>query len=87
MAQLLNAKGDLRRPLLFAPGEQYCYTNANFNIAAYIVEKVKFCCSCTVQVHILKASGFCLESSTAIQPAVLDKASLQTRLQAMTAFA
>ena len=40
MAQQLNAQGTLRNPFLFAPGEQYCYTNANFNLAGYIIEKV-----------------------------------------------
>ena len=40
MAQQINAQGTLRNPFLFAPGEQYCYTNANFNLAAYVVEKV-----------------------------------------------
>lgn len=39
-AQLLNTQKSLLHPMLFAPGEQYCYTNTNFNIAAYIVEKV-----------------------------------------------
>lgn len=40
MAQQIDAQGTLRNPFLFAPGEQYCYTNANFNLAAYVVEKV-----------------------------------------------
>ncbi len=38
--QQLNAQKTLFRPMLFAPGEQYCYTNSNFNLAAYVVEKV-----------------------------------------------
>ena len=38
--QQLNAQKTLLRPMLFAPGEQYCYTNSNFNLAAYVVEKV-----------------------------------------------
>ena len=41
MAQQLNAQGTLRQPFLFAPGEQYCYTNANFNIMGYVIEKVR----------------------------------------------
>ena len=40
MAQQLNAQGTLRLPFLFAPGEQYCYSNANFNIMGYVIEKV-----------------------------------------------
>ena len=39
--QQLNAQKTLLRPMLFAPGEQYCYTNSNFNLAAYVVEKVR----------------------------------------------
>ncbi len=41
MAQQLNAQGSLRQPFLFAPGEQYCYTNANFNVMGYVIEKVR----------------------------------------------
>ena len=38
--QQLNAQNTLTHPMLSAPGEQYCYTNSNFNLAAYVVEKV-----------------------------------------------
>jgi len=81
MAQLLNAQGDLRRPLLFGPGEQYCYTNANFNIAAYIVEKVISCRSCAVHNHTLKASGFSLKSNTAIQSPLWTRQAYRQGLQ------
>ena len=40
MAQQLSTAGALQTPFLFVPGTEYCYTNANFNLAAYVVEKV-----------------------------------------------
>ena len=60
MAQQINAQGTLRNPFLFAPGEQYCYTNANFNLAAYIVEKV----SPGAAVHPLPHQARCLAESS-----------------------
>jgi CubicO group peptidase (beta-lactamase class C family) len=38
---LLKFQKVLEAPLLFAPGKQYCYTNANFNLAGYVIEKVR----------------------------------------------
>ena len=46
MTQLLNAQQILQHPFLAAPGEQYCYVNANFDIAGYVVEKVRASCKC-----------------------------------------
>ncbi|BDA48098.1 probable protein flp at N-terminal half [Coccomyxa sp. Obi] len=37
---LLKFQEALGQPLLFAPGSKYCYTNTNYHIAGYIVEKL-----------------------------------------------
>ena len=39
-ADLLRFQGSMTHPMLHAPGAQYCYVNTNFNIAAYVVERV-----------------------------------------------
>lgn len=37
----LKLQNTLKLPLIFAPGTGYCYTNANFNLAGYVIEKVR----------------------------------------------
>lgn len=38
-AQALAWQGTLRQPLFAAPATEYCYCNANFHLAGYVVEK------------------------------------------------
>ena len=40
-ADTLNFQGVMQLPMLYAPGTQYCYVNANFNIAGYVIERVR----------------------------------------------
>lgn len=40
LAQTLRWQGTLLQPMAHAPGEAYCYVNANFNLAGYVVERV-----------------------------------------------
>ena len=64
--QQLNAEKTLIRPMLSAPGEQYCYTNSNFNLAAYVVEKVwpRLSKDACLQAHCMcghaSAEPFCI---------------------------
>ncbi|BDA48100.1 probable protein flp at N-terminal half [Coccomyxa sp. Obi] len=37
---LLRFQGVMHLPMLSAPGAQYCYVNANFNLAGYVVERL-----------------------------------------------
>ncbi|CAL8462903.1 g2437 [Coccomyxa elongata] len=39
-ADMLRFQGVMHLPMLYAPGTQYCYVNANFNIAGYVVERL-----------------------------------------------
>lgn len=39
-ADTLRFQGVMHIPMHYAPGTQYCYVNANFNIAGYVVERV-----------------------------------------------
>ena len=40
-AQTLQWQGTLRQPLFSAPGAEYCYVNAGFHLAGYVVEKAR----------------------------------------------
>ena len=53
-AQTLTWQGTLRQPMFSMPGAEYCYLNANFHLAGYVVEKA---CAYLVLPHAVKCSS------------------------------
>lgn len=41
LRDLLRFQQTFKQPMLYPPGTQYCYVNAGFNIAGYVIERVR----------------------------------------------